>query len=69
MPLTSLVRKTWPLLASAVLALLGLIIFRVFLNWEALGLTVRLQDLSGLLAPLAFAAAIVERSVEILVSP
>jgi len=52
-----------------VLALLGLIIFRVFLNWEALGLTVRLQDLSGLLAPLAFAAAIVERSVEILVSP
>ncbi|MGB7762243.1 MAG: hypothetical protein WBL61_20585 [Bryobacteraceae bacterium] len=32
-------------------------------------MTVRLQDLSGLLAPLAFAAAVIERAVEILVSP
>jgi len=69
MPLPSTVRKNWPLFVSGALALVGVIIFRAFLNWDALGLTVRLQDLSGLLAPLAFAAAIVERAVEILVSP
>jgi len=69
MTMPSIVRKTWPLLVAAALALVGVIVFRAFLNWEALGLTVRLQDLSGLLAPLAFAAAIVERAVEILVSP
>lgn len=54
---------------SGALALLGLIVFRVFLNWDALGLTVKLADLSGFLAPLAFAAAVIERAVEILVSP
>ena len=69
MPLTSIVKKNWPLFASGALALVALIVFRAGLNWDALGLTVRLQDLSGLLAPLAFAAAVIERAVEILVSP
>ncbi|HEY1219902.1 MAG: hypothetical protein ABSE42_10440 [Bryobacteraceae bacterium] len=69
MPLTSVVRKNWPLFVSGALALLGVIVFRAWLDWDALGLTVRLQDLSGLLAPLAFAAAVIERAVEILVSP
>jgi hypothetical protein len=62
-------RKNWPLVVAAVLALLGVIVFRVLLKWDGLNLTVRLQDLSGLLAPLAFASAVIERAVEILVSP
>lgn len=69
MPLISNVKKNWPLLASGVLALFGVIVFRAFLNWDGISLTVRLQDLSGLLAPLAFASAVIERAVEILVSP
>jgi hypothetical protein len=69
MPLTSIIRKNWPLFVSGAAALVGVIVFRARLNWGTLGLTVRLQDLSGLLAPLAFAAAVIERAVEILVSP
>jgi len=69
MPLASVIKKNWPLLVSGALALVGVIAFRLWLKWDTLGLTVRLQDLSGLLAPLAFAAAVVERAVEILISP
>ncbi len=69
MPSVSVVRRNWPLFVSSALALVGVIVFRAWLDWDALGLTVRLQDLSGLLAPLAFAAAVIERAVEILVSP
>lgn len=69
MPLTSIVKKNWPLFVAGALALAGVVVFRAWLNWDALGLKVRLQDLSGLLAPLAFAAAVIERGVEILVSP
>ena len=69
MPSTFIARKNWPLLVSGALALLGVIVFRVLLKWDGLNLTVRLQDLSGLLAPLAFASAVIERAVEILVSP
>ena len=69
MPLPSIVRKTWPLIGAVALAVLGAIICGAFLNWNALGLKVELKDLSGFLAPLAFAAAIIERAVEILVSP
>jgi hypothetical protein len=61
--------KNWPLLVSGALALLSLVIFRRFLNWDSLSFTVKVSDLAGLLAPLAFAAAVVERAVEILVSP
>lgn len=69
MSVISNAKKNWPLLASGALAFLGVIAFRVFLNWDGISLTVRLQDLSGLLAPLAFASAVIERAVEILVSP
>jgi hypothetical protein len=62
-------RKTWPLLAASALALIGVVVFRVFLKWNNLNLTVKVSDLAGLLAPLAFAATVVERAVEILVSP
>jgi hypothetical protein len=69
MPLTAIVRKNWPLFVSGALALLGVIIFRLYLNWDGLSFTVRLADLTGLLAPLAFASAVIERAVEIFVSP
>jgi hypothetical protein len=69
MPLTPFVKKSWPLLATIALAVIGVVIFRVFLNWNNLNLTVKVSDLAGLLAPLAFAATVIERAVEILVSP
>jgi hypothetical protein len=69
MPLTSVPKRSWPLLVSSALALGGVVIFRVLLNWNNLNFTVKVSDLAGLLAPLAFAATVVERAVEILVSP
>src|SRR5271155_2201657 len=69
MVVTSIAGKNWSLLVSAALALLGLIVFRMFLNWDSLGFTVQLQNLTSLLAPLAFTAAVIERAVEIVVSP
>src|SRR5580692_10193312 len=63
------ITKNWLLFTAGTLALLGVIVFRAFLNWDAIGLTVKLTDLSNLLAPLVFAAAVIERAVEIIVSP
>jgi hypothetical protein len=68
-------RKSWPLLIAMALGLSGAVIFCVYLQrgslhlWDSLRLSVRLEDLAGTLAPLAFASAVVERAVEILVSP
>jgi hypothetical protein len=39
------------------------------LPWSAINLTVSVSDLAGKLAPLAVAAAVIERAVEILISP
>ena len=69
MPFTSIDKRSWPLLVSSGLALTGVVIFRMFVNWNNLNFSVKVSDLAGLLAPLAFAAAVVERAVEILVSP
>jgi hypothetical protein len=69
MPLASIDKRSWPLFVSSALAFISVIIFRLFLKWNNLSLTVKVSDLAGLLAPLAFAATVVERSVEILVSP
>ncbi len=69
MPLPSIIKKNRPIFASGALALSGVAVFWWFLEWDSLSLTVKLTDLTGLLAPLAFAATVVERAVEILVSP
>jgi hypothetical protein len=69
MPLTFVFNKNWPLLVSGALALSCVAVFGAYLKWDGLSLTVRLQDLSGLLAPLAFASAVIERAVQIIVSP
>jgi hypothetical protein len=62
-------RKNWPLFGSVGVALLGVIIFLGFLRWDGLSFTVKLENLTSLLAPIAFAATVIERAVEILVSP
>lgn len=62
-------RANWPLLIAGVLAALGVLIFWSFLRWNAVTFNVQVTTLAGLLAPLAFAAAVVERAVEILISP
>lgn len=56
-------------LAAFIVAALCLITFALWLRWEGISLSVPVTNITGLLAPLAFAAAIIERSVEILVSP
>lgn len=53
--------------AASFAVILG--IFWTQMQWAGLSFTVRMQDLAGLMAPLAFAAAVVERAVEILLSP
>jgi len=69
MPDSTFARKNWPLWVSVGVLVLAVVVFRVFMNWDALVLTVPIPNLAGLLAPLVFASAVVERAVEILVSP
>jgi len=65
----SIAVKNWPLYVSSVVAVLGVVIFRVFLKWDFLGFSIKITEMANLLAPLAFAAAVIERAVEIIVSP
>ncbi|MGD0162319.1 MAG: hypothetical protein ABSB39_07590 [Candidatus Sulfotelmatobacter sp.] len=69
MNLKSFAKSNWALLLSGVIVLAGVIIFRLWINWDGVKLTVKVEDLAGLLAPLAFAATVIERGVEILISP
>jgi hypothetical protein len=52
-----------------IIALIFLVIFLIFIRWEGVPLTVNITEFAGLLAPLAFGAAVVERAVEIIISP
>lgn len=57
-----------------VLAVLGVlaaagIVFGISFGWQGLPMSVSIQNAGTLLAPIAFAAAVVERGVEILISP
>jgi hypothetical protein len=61
-----------PLIIAWFLAALGLAIFLIALRtneWPALAMNVTASTVSNVLAPVAFAAAVVERAVEIIVSP
>lgn len=66
---STVTRGNWPLLVAGGLAVVGVAAFCLFMRWDGLSLTVKLTDLTGLLAPLAFAATVIERAVEILISP
>jgi len=62
-------RTILPLLLACALSVTAAIIFGAFRGWQGIAMSVPLQNLANLLAPLAFAAAMVERGVEILISP
>jgi hypothetical protein len=55
--------------AGYVLALTGVLIFGTSLKWPGVNMAVNVSQVAGLLAPVAFAAAVVERGVEIVISP
>lgn len=63
------IRRNSLLLASFSVAILALTAFAIWLRWEGVGLSVQVSNIASLLAPLVFAAAVIERAVEILVSP
>lgn len=57
------------ILLGYALALAGVLCFGRFVNWGGVNLAVRPEQLAGLLAPVAFAAAVIERGVETLINP
>jgi len=58
-----------PALLACLLAVVSVLVFGVWLKWDGLVMAVSVQNLASLLAPIAFASAVVERGVEILISP
>lgn len=62
-------RQKWPLIAASVAMVVALAIFWIWLTWTGLAFQVEASAVAGLLAPLVFASAVVERAVEILISP
>jgi hypothetical protein len=67
--LGALIHKNSLQLASFAVAVLCLTTFGIWLRWEGVSLSVPVSNIASLLAPLAFAAAIIERAVEIFISP
>jgi hypothetical protein len=65
----SVIKQHWPLLSAGAAVLVGILIFCTELRWDGLAFNVKVTGIAGLLAPVAFAAAVVERAVEILISP
>src|SRR5579859_517065 len=65
----SAIIRNWPVLLAGIVAGLGIAIYYAFLRWSGLTFNVQVTAVASLLAPLAFAAAVVERAVEILISP
>lgn len=61
--------KNTPVFVACVFTIVALIVFGALLRWDGIDMSVKMEQLSGLLAPVAFAAAVVERGVEILISP
>jgi hypothetical protein len=64
-----ILRQKWPLIAASVAVVVALAIFWIWLTWTGLAFQVDASAVAGLLAPLVFASAVVERAVEILISP
>ena|ERR1700733_2105409 len=65
----SALKQHWPVLIAGAAVLIALIIFCTFLRWGGVTFSVTATNMTSLLAPLAFTAAVVERAVEILISP
>jgi len=62
-------RQNWRVVATAAIAILVMLIFAIYALWECVYFKISVTDLTTLLAPVAFAAAVIERAVEILISP
>jgi hypothetical protein len=62
-------RKHYPLLIIWPIAAAGIVVSWNALYWQGLKMSVSVATLAGLLAPVAFAATVIERAVEILISP
>jgi hypothetical protein len=62
-------RKTVLIVLPFLIALIFIAIFVKWIRWDGIALSVDITKFAGLLAPLAFGAAVVERAVEIIVSP
>lgn len=62
-------RKPYPLLIVWPIVAAAIVVFWNALYWQGLKMSVSVATLTSLLAPVAFAAAVVERAVEILISP
>lgn len=67
-PLKSGSSRNIPMIIAFAGAVLGVVIFAVFLTWDGLTFSVSVTDFASLLAPVVFAAAVVERVVEILMN-
>ena len=63
------IHENWLQLAVFAVAVSCLIAFGIWLRWEGVSLSIPVSNIASLLAPLVFAAAVIERAVEILVSP
>jgi len=63
------IRENWLQIATFAVAIFCLVSFRLWLRWEGVSLSVPMANIAGLVAPLVFAAAVIERAVEILISP
>jgi hypothetical protein len=62
-------KKNAVILVSLGIAALGLVLFAWFAMWPGLTLTVKLENVAGILAPLILTAAFIERATEVVISP
>jgi hypothetical protein len=62
-------KKHAVILVSLGIAALGLALFAWFAMWPGLTLSVKLENVAGILAPLILTAAFIERAVEVVISP
>lgn len=61
--------QKWTFIIAAIAILSIISLFVLILRWRGLLLTISMTDFPSRLLPLVFAAAVIERAVEILVSP
>jgi hypothetical protein len=62
-------KKFWPVYISLALFLVGVLLFATMAKWDALQLNLDPKNIVGVLGPITLAAAFIERSVEVIISP
>jgi hypothetical protein len=61
--------KNMPLFVTFGIGILALALFAIFLRWTGIGLSIDVTALVPRLSPLVLASGIIERAVEVLISP